>query len=145
MALFTAEFKTNGENFYNITDLIKKSLSSYLESLHQEKKSGLLCLFIPHTSCALTISEAFESSAIDDVKSFLKHIASRKLPFITHTTEGADDSPSHMKSILLQQSINLIVEKGEIILGTWQGIFLAEFRDDPKNRKIHLKFIHDGA
>src|SRR3989339_1392979 len=146
MAFITTEYKTTGENFYNITSLIKSTLKHHLDAFDSKKQrtSGLLCIFIPHTSCALTISEAFDRNATSDVENFLKHLAGRNLPFITHTTEGTDDSPSHMKSILLQQSMNLIVENGEILLGTWQGIFLAEFRDDPKVRNIHLKFMPDS-
>ena len=66
------------------------------------------------------------------------------MSFIEHTCEGPDDSPSHMKASLLGPQLNLFVEKGELVLGTWQGVFLAEFRDGVKNRKIHLKFVADA-
>ena len=77
-------------------------------------------------------------------QSFMKHLAPRNLNFITHTLEGPDDSPSHMKSILLQSSLAIPVDKGEIFLGRWQGLYLAEFRDQPKRREILLKFIADN-
>lgn len=77
------------------------------------------------------------------MENFLKHIASRDLPFIEHTLEGPDDSPSHMKSILLQQHLAIPVEEGELLLGTWQGIYLAEFRDAPHQRSIIVKFCAD--
>jgi secondary thiamine-phosphate synthase enzyme len=57
--------------------------------------------------------------------------------------EGPDDSPSHMKSILLQHSLSLLVEKSELFLGQWQGVYLCEFRDSPKKRNIILKFMPD--
>lgn len=131
--------QTNGEGFYDITSDIKTKLSD----LNPKNKSGLLNLFITHTSCALTISESYDSSAKSDMENFLKHIAPRNLSFITHTAEGPDDSPSHMKSLLLNQQLGFIVEEGELILGTWQGVYLAEFRDSKKQREILIKFSPD--
>ena len=130
----TLEIKTHGENFYDITDKIKSIETS---------GDGTLQLFLPHTSCGLCISEAYDPSAIRDVGEFMKHLAPRDLSFITHTAEGEDDSPSHMKSVILQQSLQLIVESSDLVLGQWQGIYLAEFRDAPHTRKIYYKFIKD--
>ena len=130
----TLKIQTNGENFYDITE--------QLRGLHLNN-DGVLHLFLPHTSCALCISEAFDPSAILDVGSFMRHLAPRSLSFITHTTEGPDDSPSHMKSVLLHQSLQLIVENSEILLGQWQGVFIAEFRDAPHIRQLHYKYIED--
>ena len=128
--------QTGGERFYEITSAVRSSLKE-----HQEAKDGVLILFNPHTSCGLTIQEAYDSSAARDMEKFLQHLCPRNLAFIEHTAEGPDDSPSHMKSILLQNSLQLIVEDGEIQLGTWQGIYLCEFRDASKTRTMHLKFI----
>ena len=144
MNLHTFSFKTSGEKFYDITT----SLNSFFqkEIIPQFKvSSGILHLFLQHTSCALTISEAYDPSAKKDLESFMKHLAPRKLNFITHTLEGPDDSPSHMKSILLQNSLSLPIEKSEMFLGRWQGVYLAEFRDQPKQREILLKFTPDIA
>lgn len=126
---------TAGERFYDITSTIKDSVAS------SSLQSGLVVLFCPHTSCGLTISEAWDPSAREDLENFLQHLAPRNLRFIKHDAEGQDDSPSHMKSVLLQQSITLLVEEGNLMLGQWQGIYLAEFRDDPRTREIWLKFI----
>jgi secondary thiamine-phosphate synthase enzyme len=128
---------TNGEGLYDITKLVQSHVQE------QSYLSGILNLFIVHTSCAMTINEAYEPSAYQDLEKFLKHLAPRDLPFIEHTTEGPDDSPSHMKSMLLQQNLSLIIDNSELILGRWQGIYLAEFRDCPKERKIYLKFQKD--
>ncbi len=144
MKYTTIKINTTGEKFYDITDQVKKSTESYLDSLNLSNKSGILHIFMPHTSCGLTISEAFDPSAATDMENFLKFMAKRELPFITHKSEGPDDSPSHMKSIMLDNSLTLIVDEGKIVLGTWQGIYLAEFRDGPKNRNIHLKFSVDN-
>ena len=127
------EILTEGEKFYNITEQIQESLEA--------GKSGILVLYMPHTSCALTISEAFDPSAATDMQNFLRHLAPNNLAFIQHSSEGPDDSPSHMKSILLQQTLCLIVENGKLVLGKWQGIYLAEFRTGHKRRKLLLKFL----
>ena len=143
MNLYTFSYKTSGENFYEITSSLnlffQKEVIPYFKPT-----SGVLHLFLQHTSCALTISEAYDPSAKKDLESFMKHLAPRNLNFITHTLEGPDDSPSHMKSILLQSSLAVPVNKGEIFLGRWQGLYLAEFRDEPKRREILLKFIADN-
>lgn len=145
MAYTTLQIPTSGERFYNITPIIQDALKKILIQDFPKAKSGILHLFTPHTSCALTISEAHDPAAAHDMESFLKHIAPRNLNFITHTDEGKDDSPSHMKSILLNQSLSLIVENKELILGTWQGIYLTEFRDSNKKRELFVKFISDPS
>tara|TARA_B100002051_G_C16610359_1_gene572809 strand:+ start:575 stop:1003 length:429 start_codon:yes stop_codon:yes gene_type:complete len=140
--LYTFSYTTSGEKFYDITS----SLNSFFKkevTPHFKSNSGVLHLFLQHTSCALTISEAYDPSAKKDLESFMKHLAPRNLNFITHTLEGPDDSPSHMKSILLQSSLTVPINKGGIFLGKWQGLYLAEFRDEPKRREILLKFSAD--
>ena len=127
---------TSGEGFYDITESVKEVGNELINA-----DEGLFYLFTMHTSCALTINESFDPSAKVDMENFMKHIAPRNLSFITHTAEGPDDSPSHMKSILLNQNLCLPVIDGQIELGTWQGIYLTEFRDDHKSRNVLLKFI----
>ena len=129
--------RTASERFYNITDQVRTALAEL------KPKEGVLTLFCLHTSCALAINEAHEDSARVDMESFLRHLAPRTLPFITHVSEGADDSPSHMKAVLLQPSLQLIVAGGEMLLGRWQGIFLAEFRASARERTILVKFQPD--
>ena len=129
--------QTNGEGFYDVTKQIKSQIDV--------RKSGLLTIFCPHTSCALTINEAYDPSACEDMVAFLKHLAPRNLKFIKHTMEGPDDSPSHMKAMLLQHCLQMIVEDGKLILGRWQGIYLAEFRDATHERTLYLKSICNGS
>jgi secondary thiamine-phosphate synthase enzyme len=129
----TLKINTQGEGFYEITDKLK--------ALAATASSEILTIFCPHTSCALTINEAYDPSASEDMVAFLKHLAPRNLHFIKHTLEGPDDSPSHMKAMLLQHSLQLIVENGKLIIGQWQGIFLAEFRDKPHERSVYLKML----
>lgn len=139
MSYLEIKVKTTGEKFYDITKLVKEALSSQLSS----SESGVVHLFIKHTSCALTVNESYDPSAKEDLEKFLKHSAPRNLNFIQHTDEGEDDSPSHMKSMLLNQSMSFIVENREMLLGTWQGIYLCEFRDSPKTRSVLIKFQKD--
>jgi secondary thiamine-phosphate synthase enzyme len=122
---------THGEGFYSLTTSIKN-----LVKKEWPNTSGVLTLFNTHTSCGLTINEAYAPEASKDLEAFLKHLAPRNLSFIKHKDEGPDDSPSHMKSLLVQTSLQLLVDQGNLILGQWQGIYLCEFRDDPKTRKI---------
>lgn len=105
--------------------------------------SGMLHVFLVHTSCGLTLNESFDPTAKQDMESFLKRIAPRHESWYAHTIEGPDDSPSHLKSLLLNHSLSLIVEQGKMILGQWQGIYLAEFRDAPHQRQLILKFVPD--
>jgi secondary thiamine-phosphate synthase enzyme len=127
---------TSGERFYDISKEVRSSLKGAIT-----EQSGLLIVYNPHTSCGLTISESFDSSARVDMQKFLNHLAPRNLAFIEHTAEGPDDSPSHMKSILLETSLQLIIEDGKLLMGQWQGIYLCEFRDSNKTRTLQLKFI----
>jgi secondary thiamine-phosphate synthase enzyme len=131
--------QTSGERFYDITSLINKEQ----KKVNPESLSGILHLFVTHTSCGLTINESYDPLAKKDMENFLKHCAPRNLSFIEHTDEGPDDSPSHMKTMLVNQNMSFIVENGRIILGQWQGIYLCEFRDDPKQRNILVKFVKD--
>lgn len=100
-------------------------------------------MFCMHTSSGLVVSESYDPMARQDMEAFLKHLAPRDLPFIRHTLEGSDDSPSHMKSILVKPQLSFIVDEGKVIMGTWQGIYLAEFRDKPKLRHVLVKYQPD--
>lgn len=130
---------TSGEGFYDITDTIQKEIASY--NAEESCREGILVLYIPHTSCALTINESYDPTAKEDMENFLKYLAPENLKFIRHTSEGPDDSPSHMKSILLQTSLTIPIDQGKLCLGTWQGIYLCEFRKDHKKRKVLMKLM----
>ena len=129
------EVKTNGEGFVDITALVKKHCKPV--------RNGFVIIQNTHTSCGLTINEAFDPSAREDMENFLKHLAPENLAFIKHTDEGSDDSPSHMKSILVQQSLTIVIDDGQLMLGQWQGIYLCEFRRAQKTRRLILKIVED--
>ena len=116
---------TNGEKFHQITNEIKTEARKITGS-----KSGLLYLFLPHTSCGLLIQESFDPSAKTDMEKFLKHLAPRELRFIEHTAEGPMTLPSHMKSIVSGHTLTLIVENGSLFLDngreyTFQNLEMA--------------------
>lgn len=141
MAYYSFDIYTKGEALYSITDAVEGGLEKLIKK--EAKLSGILYAFVMHTSCALLISENYDPTAKNDLEHFFSYLAPRDLSFIQHTLEGKDDSPSHMKSSLLNQHLAFIVNEGEIILGQWQGVFLAEFRDQPKKRTVLLKFMQD--
>lgn len=135
----TLTIDTAGDLFYDITFKVQERLKeALLKDL--EQTSGLLHLFLKHTSCALTINEAYDPKACEDMQAFLKHLAPENLSFIKHTDEGPDDSPSHMKALVTGHSLSIPVIDGHLQLGTWQGIYLCEFRKSPKQRNILLSF-----
>ena len=139
MSFETIVIKTRDEGLVDITSV----LQSAVKEKYPNFSSGILFLHLPHTSCALTINEGYDPDARIDMENFLQHLAPRNLGFITHTAEGPDDSPSHMKSILLNSGLQIFVEDGKFVLGQWQAVYLAEFRDGPHDRKIYLKAIED--
>lgn len=135
MSLQILEISSQGEGMINITEDVA--------SLIEEVSSGVVIVQNTHTSCGLTINEAFDPSAKEDMENFLKHLAPENLKFIKHTDEGPDDSPSHMKSLLVQPSLTIIIENGKMLLGKWQGIYLCEFRRSPKLRRILIKTLEN--
>lgn len=120
--------------FHLITHLIEKELSSLPES-------GILHLFIKHTSAALSLNENADSSVRRDMEQIMNHLLPQSLPYITHTLEGDDDMPAHAKSSLIGSSVSIPVSRGRLNLGTWQGIYLCEFRDFAENRQIVATII----
>jgi secondary thiamine-phosphate synthase enzyme len=98
--------------------------------------AGLCNVFIQHTSASLIISENADPTARRDLESFLDRLVPEGEPYYRHTTEGPDDMPSHIKSILTDVSLLVPVRRGALGLGTWQGIYLWEHRDEPPARSI---------
>ena len=97
---------------------------------------GMCNVFLPHTSASLTINENADPSARADLESFLDRLVPENASWYTHTTEGPDDMPSHIKCILTQVSLNVPVRGGRLALGTWQGLYLWEHRDRPSARQL---------
>lgn len=99
-------------------------------------KAGLLNLFVKHTSCALTINEDADPDVRSDMEKILNHMVKENEPYYDHVLEGADDMPAHAKCSLFGVSITIPITDGRLNLGTWQGIYLCEFRDYGGPRSI---------
>ena len=128
-------FNSSQKNFIEITSDIKREL----ETLNMH--NGLINISVLHTSCSLLIQENADPSVQLDIKNFLEEIAPEKN--YIHSSEGADDMPAHLKSLLTQTHISLSFKDKKLILGTWQGIFLLEHRVSDKIRNVQLHFIGD--
>ena len=126
--------KAQRRGFHLITDEI-------MALLPQLPKIGLLNLFIQHTSCALSICENWDSSVRSDMESIYNNLIPENQSYYEHTLEGADDMPAHAKSIITGASINIPITNGKLNLGTWQGIYLCEFRNHGGSRHVVATII----
>lgn len=127
--------ETGGKGLYPITREIREVMGKW--QVHE----GLLHLFIPHTSASLIISESYDPSARQDLEIFLDRLAPEGESWHQHTAEGWDDSPSHMRSILTTTSLSIPVDGGDLSLGTWQGVYLAEHRNRSQARKVLIRCL----
>ena len=98
--------------------------------------AGLLNLFVQHTSCALSINENYDPDVRTDMESILNHMVKEREPYYVHTMEGSDDMPAHAKCSLFGVSLTIPITNGRLNMGTWQGIYLCEFRNYGGSRKI---------
>ena len=98
--------------------------------------AGIAAVFCQHTSCSLVMMENADASARHDLEAWLDRLVPENDPHFTHTLEGPDDMPSHIKMALTRTSETLPITGGKLMLGTWQGIFLWEHRDAPHRRHI---------
>lgn len=118
--------------FHLITQEIREALPEL-----RQVETGLLHLFILHTSASLTINENADPDVRVDLESSMNAIAPEHFPYV-HTCEGPDDMPAHVKASLLGSSVSLPVHQGRLVLGTWQGIYLCEHRDHASSRRLVL-------
>jgi secondary thiamine-phosphate synthase enzyme len=107
-----------------------------IRQLPELPQTGMLHLFIQHTSAALTINENADPDVRVDFESVVNHIVPENLPFLTHTLEGPDDMPAHVKAAFFGNSISIPITRGRLNLGTWQGIYLCEFRNRSGGRRL---------
>lgn len=107
-----------------------------LDGCPELPEAGLLHLFIQHTSAAITVNEAADPDVLVDFESVFNHIVPENLPFLVHTMEGPDDMPAHIKAAMIGHSVTIPVTNGRLNLGTWQGIYLCEFRNRAAGRRI---------
>ena len=99
-------------------------------------KIGMLNQFVKHTTCALSINENADPDVRGDMERIMNHVVPENQPYYEHMMEGLDDMPAHAKCSLFGVSLNIPITDGRLNLGTWQGIYLCEFRDNGGDRKI---------
>ena len=125
----TLKIKTKGQGLYEFT-------SNILKYVNETKiKTGLLTLYLKHTSCSLLIQENADSDVKKDLLNFFSKIAPENENYI-HKSEGPDDMPAHIRTPLTAVNLSIPVNSGRLALGTWQGIYLCEHRNNPHQRKI---------
>ena len=134
---FNLEIKTNGQKLYELTE---KTDNWIKES---NFNNGIINLSIQHTSASLIIQENADPDVQTDLINYFDKLVPMENELYTHTTEGKDDMPAHIKSTLTNNQISLSIKNRSLLLGTWQGIYLFEHRMDPQNRKIIHHFIGD--
>ena len=126
--------KAYPRGFHNIDHEILPHLTNLPET-------GLLNVFIQHTSAGILINEGADPSVLKDFNSYFDRLVKENEPYYTHIYEGSDDMPAHIKSALTSTSLNVPITNGELNLGTWQSFYLCEFRNHGGNRKIVLTIL----
>ena len=116
------EIRTSGQGLFEFTNRIQDVVSG------AGVREGLCTVMIQHTSASLTIQENADPSARRDLKDWLDRLVPEDDPHFTHTQEGSDDMPSHIKAALTTTTLSIPIQNGRLALGTWQGIFLWEHR-----------------
>ena len=134
---FNLKIKTNGQKLYEFTE-------QTIEWIKQNKfNNGILNLSIQHTSASLIVQENADPDVQTDLINYFDKLAPMDNKLYVHTTEGKDDMPAHIKSALTNNQISLSIKDSELLLGTWQGLYLFEHRLEPQNRIIIYHFIGD--
>jgi secondary thiamine-phosphate synthase enzyme len=129
------QIKTRGQGLVEITDDVAAVVRE------ASIDTGLCTVFLRHTSASLTIQENADPSAKRDLEAWLNRLVPENDPLYTHTSEGPDDMPSHIKAILTMASLSIPITAGRLTLGTWQGIYLWEHRRAAHTRRV---VVHVG-
>jgi secondary thiamine-phosphate synthase enzyme len=131
----TLTVRTRGKGTHEITDEVARALRQ------SGLRAGVATVFCRHTSCSLVLMENADPSARRDLETWLDRLVPEDDPHFTHTLEGPDDMPSHIKMALTRSSESIPFADGQLLLGTWQGIFLWEHRAAPHTRSVVLTFV----
>tara|TARA_B110000459_G_C16464804_1_gene426870 strand:- start:316 stop:735 length:420 start_codon:yes stop_codon:yes gene_type:complete len=129
------EIKTNGQNLYEFTDQTIKWVND------NSFNNGIINLSIQHTSASIIVQENADPDVQTDLINYFDKLAPMNNNLYTHTTEGKDDMPAHIKSALTNSQISLSIRNTELLLGTWQGLYLFEHKLDAQSRLIIHHFI----
>lgn len=127
------KLKARARGFHLVTDEIVNQFQEI-----SEIKAGMLYVFIKHTSAGLTINENADPTVREDFESHINKMVPENQPYYKHTFEGADDMPAHIKSSLMGNTVQIPITNGRLNLGTWQGIYLCEHRNQGGQRKLIL-------
>ena len=132
---YNHKISTNGQKLYEFTN-------DTIQWIHQNNfKNGIINLSIQHTSASLIVQENADPDVQNDLINFFNKLAPMDKKLYVHTTEGKDDMPAHIKSSLTNNQISLSIKDSELLLGTWQGLYLFEHRLERQNRTIIHHFI----
>lgn len=131
----TITVNVSGQGLHAFTDKVQAVVKQ------AARKEGLCTLFIQHTSASLLIQENYDPSAQHDLENWLNRLVPERDPLYTHTTEGDDDMPAHIKAALTASSVSIPIVEGKLALGTWQGIYLWEHRKMNTSRNV---IVHIG-
>jgi secondary thiamine-phosphate synthase enzyme len=133
------DIATRGPGLYEFTD----ALLGFVRG--SGIGTGLLTAFCRHTSCSLLIQENADPDVRKDLEMFFKRLAPEGMDWVTHTTEGPDDMPAHIKAALTPTSITIPITRSMPVFGQWQGIYLFEHRARPHDRRVILHIFGDGG
>lgn len=128
--------KPNGRGFHLITNEILNQVDEI-----KDIKTGIAQIFIKHTSASLTLNENADPTVRSDMEKHFNKMVPEDAPYYDHNTEGSDDMPAHIKSVILGSSVSVPVKDGDFNLGTWQGVYLCEHRNRGGNRRIVVTII----
>ena len=132
---YNLQINTNGQKLYEFTN-------QTIEWIRKKKlNDGMLNLTIQHTSASLIVQENADPDVQTDLLNYFDNLAPMNNKLYTHTTEGKDDMPAHIKSALTNNQISLSIKNSELLLGTWQGIYLFEHRLNPQTRTVIHHFL----
>jgi secondary thiamine-phosphate synthase enzyme len=129
------EVRTNGKGTYEITEEVQQKIDKY------GLRNGTVTAFVQHTSCSLIVMENADHTARQDLHEFFERLVPEDTDYFVHTSEGGDDSTSHIRMVLTRTSETIPIVDGRMQLGTWQGIFLFEHRRASHRRKVSLTII----
>ena len=130
--------ETRGPGLYEFTQALRPLASG----------TGVLTIFVQHTSCSLLIQENADPDVRRDLEAFFARLVppadDPSMAYLTHTQEGPDDMPAHIKAAMLPVSLSIPVAEGRLLLGTWQGVYLFEHRHRPHRRRVMVQMISAG-
>ena len=129
------EILTRGKGLYEFTAQIAQWIASL------QMQTGLLTVFVQHTSASLLIQENADPDVQHDLNAFFSRLAPEDDPIYIHTAEGPDDMPAHIRAALTPTQLSIPVENGRMTLGTWQGVYLFEHRSSPHRRRVVLHLM----